>query len=425
MSVASIQAQLNDLTSQLAENPSLQPQVDQLIIDLQTAEQEAATNTSLDKETVQAAQQQMVVDANTNPGAVVEQTPVATTVVTPDQLINSATGQVAVAPVAATSTVAPAAVVAAEVPAPTITNTMDAALASAEAEGIIDSTEAATGGPSAQATVQGQLTQLMQDFEGGESPVWASGAMRQAMQVMQSRGMGASSIAGAAVVQAAMESAISIASQDANTTAQFEMQNLNNEQQTTIFKTQQRMAGLFTDQAAENAAAQFNASSKNQTDQFFSNLQASASQFNAAQVNAIMQFNAGETNAVEKFNTTLIAQRDQFNAQNSLVISQANAQWRQTVATTSTAAQNISNLEYTKNINAITGASLDQIWQRERDLMDFAFTGSESALDRANAIFLAKLSDKAQTDALKLQEKMAGDRSMSATLGSIVTGLLF
>jgi len=425
MTVAAIQAQLNTLTPQLVDNPSLQPQVDQLILDLQAAEQEAAAANAVVSDQVQAAQQQMVVDANSNPEALVAQTPVATTVVSPGQLIDAAIGQAPAAPAAATQTVAPADVVEAEVPEPLVTNTMDAALASAEAEGIIDQTEAATAAPSANATVQGQLTKLMQDFEGGESPVWASGAMRQAMGVMQARGMGASSIAGAAVVQAAMESAISIASQDASTTAQFEMQNLSNEQQTTIFKTQQRMTSLFTDQAATNASLQFNATGKNQTDQFFSNLQATASQFNAAQVNAIMQFNSGETNAMEKFNTTLMAQRDQFNAQNSLVISQANAQWRQSVATSATAAQNISNLEYTKNTNAVTGAALDQIWQRERDLMDFAFKGSESQLDRANSIMLAKLGDKGQLEALKLQEEMAGDRQTSAFLGSIASRLLF
>jgi len=432
MSVATIQARLNTLTPQLVDNPSLQPQVDQLILDLQAAEQEAtaaeqeaAAANAVVYDQVQAAQQGMVVDANSNPEALVTQTPVATTAVSPGQLIDAAIGQAPAAPTAAIQTVAPADVVEAEVPEPLATNTMDAALASAEAEGIIDQTEAATAAPSANTTVQGQLTKLMQDFEGGESPVWASGAMRQAMGVMQARGMGASSIAGAAVVQAAMESAISIASQDADTTAQFEMQNLNNEQQTTIFKTQQRMTSLFTDQAATNASLQFNATSKNQTDQFFSNLQATASQFNAAQVNAIMQFNSGETNAMEKFNTTLMAQRDQFNAQNSLVISQANAQWRQSVATSATAAQNISNLEYTKNTNAITGAALDQIWQRERDLMDFAFKGSESQLDRANSIMLAKLGDKNQIEALKLQEEMAGDRATSAFLGNIASSLLF
>jgi hypothetical protein len=325
--------------------------------------------------------------------------------------------------------------------------TVEADLTEAKANAIIDGTEAATAEVDVKSTVRGQLAMLMDDFEGGEAtPVWASGAMRKAMQVMQSRGMGASSIAGTAVVQAAMESAMAVAVPDAQIYAAFQQQNLSNEQQTTIFKSQQRMASLFSDQAAVNASAQFNASSENQTNQFFANMEAEVSKFNSAQVNAILQFNAAQktqvsisnsqtasslsqsnaaqVNAQAKFNTEMRAQTDQFNSQNSLIVSQSNAVWRQQVATADTAAQNMANLEYTKNVNAVTGQALDQIWQRERDLMDFAFTASESSMDRANSIMMAKLSDTALTDALKLQEKMAGDRATSAFLGNIATSLL-
>ena len=47
---------------------------------------------------------------------------------------------------------------------------------------------------------------------------------------------------------------------------------LNNRQQTEIFKTQQNIASVLSDAAAENAAEQFNAQSENQRNQFFSNL---------------------------------------------------------------------------------------------------------------------------------------------------------
>ena len=68
--------------------------------------------------------------------------------------------------------------------------------------------EAATGAPSTDATVQGQLTGLMEQFEGKEPPAWAAGAMRAAGAAMAARGLSASSMAGQAVVQAAMESAL-------------------------------------------------------------------------------------------------------------------------------------------------------------------------------------------------------------------------
>ena len=120
--------------------------------------------------------------------------------------------------------------------------------------------EAEEATPSKQATVQGQLEGLMAQFEGGNTPAWAAGAMRSATNAMISRGLGASSIAGQAIVQAAMESAIPIAQIDAATQAQFEAQNLSNRQQRAMLAAQQRaqFIGQEFDQAfqarVQNAA---------------------------------------------------------------------------------------------------------------------------------------------------------------------------
>ena len=177
--------------------------------------------------------------------------------------------------------------------------------------------------------------------------------------------------------------------QNAQNFLQMEMQNLSNAQQTELFKAQQNIQAIFTDQAAENAAAQFNATSENQTDQFFANLSAQVGQFNAAQTNAMDQFNVNSANAMRQFNSEIQQQRDLFNAQNGLVVAQANAQWRQNIATLNTAAQNESNLDFAKTINALTSKNLDEIWQRERDIMSFAFSADQSAMDRALQIILA------------------------------------
>ena len=242
--------------------------------------------------------------------------------------------------------------------------------------------QAATATPSTQATVQGQLASLTANFDAANPPAWAAGAMRNATATMAARGLGASSLAGQAIVQATLEAALPIAQADAQVVAQFEAQNLSNrqqramlsaqqratfmgqefdqafqsrvqnsarigdianmnftaeqqvqlensratntmnlnnlsnsqamtmaeaaalaqmdssnlnnrqqaavnnaqtflqtdmanlsnQQQTELFKAQQRTQSMFTDQAATNAAAQFNATSQNQVDQFFSNL---------------------------------------------------------------------------------------------------------------------------------------------------------
>ena len=71
--------------------------------------------------------------------------------------------------------------------------------------------QAATATPSAQATVQGQLAQLTANFDATNPPAWAAGALRNATAQMAARGLGASSLAGQAIVQATIESALPIA----------------------------------------------------------------------------------------------------------------------------------------------------------------------------------------------------------------------
>ena len=406
-----------------------------------------------------------------------------------------------------------------------VTGVADATTAAAFTEQV----QAATALPSVKATVQGQLATLMDDFADGKSPVWAAGAMRAANAAMAARGLGASSMAGQAIIQATMEAALPIAQADAQVTAQFEaqnlsnrqqramlaaeqranfmgmeftqefqarvqnsarigdianmnftaeqqialengraantmnlanlsnsqamvmaeaaalsnlemtnlsnrqqaavqnaqnfmqmdMQNLSNEQQTSLFKQQSIIQSLFTDQAATNAASQFNATSDNQTQQFFASLANQTQQFNATQTNAMSQFDADNLSTLQRFNSELENQRDQFNAKNALVIAQANTQWRQNTATIDTAAQNQANMEYAKSINALTSTSIDQIWQRERDLMSFAFTAIESASDRAVQVAVAKLD---ATSKAELADNMGKGKLFSTLLTGFLGG---
>ena len=117
--------------------------------------------------------------------------------------------------------------------------------------------QAATATPSDRATVKGQLDTLMADFEGGNTPAWAAGALRNATAQMAARGLGASSMAGQALVQAAMESALPIASADAQTVAGVEMKNLSNRQERAMLAAQQRATfmGMEFDQAFQSRVA--------------------------------------------------------------------------------------------------------------------------------------------------------------------------
>ena len=365
------------------------------------------------------------------------------------------------------------------------------------------------------ASVQDELASLMSQFDDGQTPAWAAGSMRRATAIMAERGLGASSMAGQAIVQAAMEAALPIAQidagnkqqvalfkaeqrakflqidfdqafqakvinaarvseianmnfnadqqialensraantmdlanlnnrqalllseaaalanldmaslsnlqqaqvQNAQNFLQMDMANLNNRQQTEIFKTQQNIASVLSDAAAENAAEQFNAQSENQRNQFFSNLSSIVSQFNASQSNAMDQFNLNNVNSLRKFNSEMQQQRDLFNAQNGLVIAQANAKWRQNIATLNTAAQNESNMDFAKTINALSAKNLDEIWQRERDIMSNAFVSSESAIDRALQIILADKSLESVRMQLEAKEDIADTELLSRFL---------
>jgi len=111
--------------------------------------------------------------------------------------------------------------------------------------------QAAETTPSTEATVQGQLASLTENFDATNPPAWAAGALRGVQAAMAQRGMGASSMAGQAMVQAALESALPIASADAQTIASFEAQNLSNRQQRAMLAAQQRATfmGIEFDQA--------------------------------------------------------------------------------------------------------------------------------------------------------------------------------
>jgi len=240
-----------------------------------------------------------------------------------------------------------------------------------------------------QSTVQGQLASLTAQFDGGEIPSWAAPSIRLAEQRLAARGMGASTMAGEAILNAAMEAATPIAAADAQTfaafqqanlnnrqqaevlnsqqTLQLDIQNLNNEQQTRVFNSQQRVQALFNDQSAINSSKQFNASSEQQNDQFFAGLFNETSKFNAQQQNAIAQFNAGQTNTMAQFNANLENQREQFNTKNSILIDQSNAVWRRQINTQNTALQNAANQMNVMNRFNMSQTALNNRWQQFRD----------------------------------------------------------
>ena len=104
--------------------------------------------------------------------------------------------------------------------------------------------EAAQGVVTEDMTVQGQLAKLTSNFDAKNPPGWAAGALRAATATMAARGIGASSLAGQALVQAAIESALPIATSDAQAYRDMAAQNLSNRQAAAMLAAQQRATFL-------------------------------------------------------------------------------------------------------------------------------------------------------------------------------------
>jgi hypothetical protein len=313
----------------------------------------------------------------------------------------------------------------------------------ARQEGLTDFVEPQQGTIDVDSTVQGQLAKLMQQFENGQIPAYAAGAIRNAEQRLAARGMGASSMAGAALVQAAMEASTPIAAADAATharmnelnlnnrqaaevinaqqTLQLDLSNLSNEQQARVTNTQNRVQSLFTDQAAVNSSKQFNAQSEQQNDQFFAGLSNQVAQFNAGQQNGISQFNAGQKNALAQFNSTLSDRRDQFNTQNSIVIDQANAVYRREVNTANTAIANAENEFNVRNLFNISQNAQANLLQEARDAQSFARLTAVNEEAFQNQLAIASF---AHDKDLELATNIAKARVGGKILGGVVDAVL-
>lgn len=298
------------------------------------------------------------------------------------------------------------------------------------------------------ASVEYQYEQLM-DFQAGETPAWAAGAMRTAMQTMAARGIDASTMAGEAVSAALMQAALPIASQDAqlfntwqlsvldknqqvgilrashlanlditnlnnrqqaavvNAQAflQMDMTNLSNRQQAAIVSSQNRLQQMLSNQAAENAARQFNAESSNQVDMFFAELGSRINQFNASQALSADQFNA-----------SLADSREKFNAENALLIEQSNIQYLRQINTANTAEKNKANYLNAQNLLEISNTAMANALTLFRDRNAFIFQESENAKERAFRRVLAELEIDAQF--------ILADKKISYNTGQAIGGVI-
>lgn len=258
-------------------------------------------------------------------------------------------------------------------------------------------------------TVLDRYTAMMDQFQGGETPNWAKGAVKTANQQMNARGLGASTMAAEATTTAIMEAAKPIAMADAQII---------------------------------NAAKQFNAQSLQQATQFWQTLQTNIQQDNAKRTDAMGQFNrnvesqlaavtannakdlevakANLTNDVNKFNAAMSDQREKFNAANQLVIEQSNTQWRRMINTNNTAAQNAANQLNVQNQFNMSQWSLAALWQQARDEASWANTAAENEKQRAHNIAVAAIGRDAALTAMSVEQR----NNVYAAVGTWAAGAL-
>jgi len=213
----------------------------------------------------------------------------------------------------------------------------------------------------------------------------------------------------------------------------MDLANLTNEQQANILTAQQQQQVLLSNQAAENAARQFNATSENQRNQFMATLAVDVSKFNANQMNLISQFNATQKNAaearnvqreidvekfntttrnqIEQFNTAIESNRAEFNAKNAMVIAQSNAAWRRQINTADTAAANAATEIAAKQAFDLTAQAQANLWQDMRDQAGYLYDKSlqdQNIAAKLTAEFLAGqyTDNKALSNSFKVMKDM-------------------
>jgi len=199
-------------------------------------------------------------------------------------------------------------------------------------------------------------------------------------------------------------------SQNAKSFLAMDMANLSNKQQAAVVTAQFQNQVLLSDQAASNAAKQFNSASENQTNQFMASLAQQVELSNAdradrmtisnnAAINARAAAQAGieadlaKTNAaletdINKTNAELEYRRDAFNATNSAAVKASNVAWRRNANTINTAAANTIAMQNTMNAFNLGTAELAYLWQEARDTASHVYQSKERGLDRDNAVKL-------------------------------------
>ena len=215
---------------------------------------------------------------------------------------------------------------------------------------------------------------------------------------------------------ATLDSNTKLAAQNAQAFLSMDMANFDRQQQAEFIKEQQFQQRLLSNQAALNAADQFNATSTDQTNQFMTNLGVQVAQFNEQRKDSMEQFNATQNNAAEarrvaneyeaakldaqlksdisKFNAAQDLNRQQFNVSTATQIEQYNVKLRRDQNMFNTAAINEVNRKNAEQQFAMTAQAQAFMWQELRDQMDYSFKSYDNDAQRKASLLIAALGNE-------------------------------
>ena len=228
---------------------------------------------------------------------------------------------------------------------------------------------AATAEPSDRATTRGQLALMEKDFEGGKIPSYVAGPIRMANAMMQDRGINASTIAGQAIMQAALEGSVQIAMADAKAFQTFELASLSNKQQSAVLNAQIRAKILGQELTNRQQAAVINAARVSEAN----NLTFTAEQRVMLEISKMMQ-------QMELANLNTRQQTALANAATFANLEKANLDARMTAQVTN--AQNFLKMDLANLNNEQQGRTLQYQAVVQAMLSDQA---SENAAQQFNA----------------------------------------
>lgn len=215
---------------------------------------------------------------------------------------------------------------------------------------------------------------------------------------------------------------------------QMDMANLANDQQSFVMEAQMRQQALLSDQAASNAASQFNAASQNQLDQYMTGLAQQIEITNGQRNDAMEQFNATQQNAAEaqragniqqanilsaqlktdvsKFNEQQEFNREQFNASQANAIEQFNVNWRREANKIDTAAINAVNQQNAMNSFGMSNQAMSFMWQELRDQMDYSYKTYDNDQQRKASLIVAALGNEQAADENGWSDNWSGFSSL-------------